>query len=212
MLKKILCFCLLLISASALAEETPPSDLTAQQQLEAFLNNTSGLSAEFQQKLQDQYGYLLQQSAGTFRMQRPGKFRWDYILPYPQNIISNGKKIWMYDAELEQVNVKPYSQMLASSPISLLDKKQKLSVEFNIESMPSDKNHQWVKLIPKATESDFKEMRVGLQNGKIKLMQFIDNFEQKTEISFKHLKVNPEFKDSDFEFIIPQGTDVVGDF
>ncbi len=212
MLKKIICVCLLVISASVLAENKPASGASALQQLEHFLKNTSGLSADFQQKLQDQYGYLLQQSAGTFRMQRPGKFRWDYILPYPQNIISNGRKIWMYDAELEQVNIKPYSQMLASSPISLLDKKQKLSVEFNIEPMPSDANYQWVKLIPKAAESDFKEMRVGLHNGKIKLMQFIDNFEQKTEISFKHMKVNPKFKASEFEFVIPEGSDVVGDF
>jgi len=207
MLKKIVFLCVFVISNGANAEKS-----SAQLQLEAFLSNTTSLSASFQQNLRDQYGDRLQQSAGTFSMQRPGKFRWDYTQPYPQNIISNGKKIWMFDSELEQVNVRPYSQMLASSPISLLDKNQSLSIEFKVEAMPSDKTRQWIKLLPKGTESDFKEMQVGLQNGKIKIMRFIDNFDQQTEIEFEQLKVNPVINPDKFEFVIPQGADVVGDF
>jgi len=186
--------------------------IPAQIELEKFLDNASSISARFQQKLVDKYGYLLQQSAGSLSMQRPGKFRWDYILPYPQNIISNGKKIWMYDSELEQANVRPYSQILASSPVNLLDKNQKLDIEFMVSAMPKKSNQSWVKLTPKNTESDFKEMQIGLQNGKIKTMRFIDNFEQKTEIEFEQLVVNPAFKKSYFEFIAPKGTDVIGDF
>ncbi|VAW70892.1 hypothetical protein MNBD_GAMMA10-2045 [hydrothermal vent metagenome] len=207
MLKKIVFLFILFISNNVHAEK-----LLAHAQLESFLENTTGLSATFEQTLQDQYGGVLQQSAGTFLMQRPGKFRWDYTLPYPQNIISNGKKIWMFDSELEQVNVRPYTQMLASSPISLLDKKQRLSVEFNIEPMASDNTLQWVKLLPKTVESDFKEIQVGLQHGKIKTMRFIDNFEQQTQITFEQLKLNPDIDSSTFEFSIPEGADVVGDF
>ena len=55
-------------------------------------------------------------------------------------------------------------------------------------------------------------MQVGLQNGKIKTMRFIDNFEQQTEIEFEQLVVNPQFKANYFEFVVPKGTDVVGDF
>jgi len=187
-------------------------DLPVQLQLEKFLDNTPSLSARFQQKLVDKYGYLLQQSAGSLSMQRPGKFRWDYILPYPQNIISNGKKIWMYDSELEQANVRPYSQILASSPVNLLDKNQKLDIAFIVSAMPEQHGQSWIKLTPKNAESDFKEMQVGLQNDKIKTMRFIDNFEQKTEIEFEQLVVNPTFKNNYFEFVAPKGTDVVGDF
>lgn len=187
-------------------------DIPTQIALEKFLDNASSISARFQQKLVDKYGYLLQQSAGSLSMQRPGKFRWDYILPYPQNIISDGKKIWMYDSELEQANVRPYDQLLASSPVNLLDKNQKLDIEFIVSAMPEEYNQSWIKLTPKNTESDFKEMQIGLQNGKIKTMRFIDNFEQKTEIEFEQLEVNPAFKKSHFEFIAPKGTDVIGDF
>ncbi len=207
MLKTLTTLFLLLILSSANAKE-----ISTQLKLEKFLDNTKSLSARFQQKLVDQYGFLLQQSAGSLSMQRPGKFRWDYILPYPQNIISNGKKIWIYDSELEQANVRPYSQLLASSPVNLLDKNQKLDIEFIVKPMPSNKDQDWIKLIPKNIESDFKEMQVGLKNGKIKTMRFIDNFDQQTEIEFEQLLINPKFEASYFEFVAPEGTDIVGDF
>jgi len=184
----------------------------SQRQLEAFLSQAQSISARFKQKLVDQYGYTLQESAGTLRMQRPGKFHWDYVLPYPQSIISNGKKIWMYDSELEQVNVRAYDQVLASSPVNLLDKNQNLNVEFNVQTMPFADQQYWLKLLPKNSESDFKEMLVGLLDGKIKTMRFIDNFNQTTQIEFEQLVVNPQFAKSQFEFVAPQGTDVLGDF
>jgi len=206
-LKQFIGFFLLVLWGSSNANTLSP-----QQQLEAFLKQTNSLSARFQQKLVDQYGYLLQQSAGTLKIQRPGHFRWDYILPYPQNIISNGKKIWMYDSELEQVNVRAYDQMLASSPISLLDRKQPLEKEFKVETLPADEGQQWLKLIPKQTDSDFREMQVGMKNGKIKTMRFIDNFNQQTQIEFEQMILNPPFDKAIFEFTAPEGTDVVGDF
>jgi len=207
MFKKFFTVGLLLSSFNLLANE-----LSTQVSLEKFLDNASSLSARFQQKLVDKYGFLLQQSAGSLSMQRPGKFRWDYILPYPQKIISNGRKIWMYDSELEQVNVRPYNQVLASSPVNLLDKNQKLDIEFKVSAMPEKHAQSWIKLTPKNAESDFKEMQIGLQNGKIKTMRFIDNFDQQTEIELEQLVVNPQFKENYFEFVAPKGTDVVGDF
>jgi len=203
-----LCLIGLLLCSFNLSAKSLPTQI----ELEQFLDSTSSLSARFQQKLVDKYGYLLQQSAGSLSMQRPGKFRWDYILPYPQNIISNGKKIWMYDSELEQANVRPYSQVLASSPVNLLDKNQRLDIEFVVSAMPAKHGQNWIKLTPKNSESDFKEMQIGLQNGKIKTMRFIDNFEQITEIEFEQLVVNPQFKRGFFEFVAPKDTDVVGDF
>ena len=207
MLKIFFSICLLLSSFTLNAEET-----SAQIELEKFLDNTKSLSARFQQKLVDKYGFLLQQSTGSLSMQRPGKFYWNYILPYPQKIISNGKKIWMYDSELEQVNIRPYDQVLDSSPVNLLDKNQKLDIEFIVEDMPDGHGQSWIRLIPKAIESDFKEMQIGLKNSAIKTMRFIDNFEQQTEIEFEQLVVNPKFNMSYFEFDAPKGADVVGDF
>lgn len=201
----------IILLVSLLVSSLANADTTARQQLERFLDNTQSFSASFKQKLESEYGELLQQSAGKLSMQRPGKFRWDYTEPYPQNIISNGEKIWMYDSELEQVNVRPYEQV-QSSPVNLLDNREKLEVAFSIVAMPSQEQQNWVKLIPKQPDSDFKVMLVGLQNGKIKTMRFLDNFNQQTEISFDKLIINPVFKEDTFIFKVPQDADVMGDY
>ena len=200
MLKKCFSLCLLLISFNLAAENS-----TTQLSLEAFLDNTKSLSARFEQTLVDKFGFLLQESSGSLSMQRPGKFRWDYRLPYPQNIISNGEKIWMYDSELEQVNVRPYGQVLASSPVNLLDKNQKLDIEFIVEDMPKNEGQHWLRLTPKDTQSDFKEMQIGLKAGVIKTMRFIDNFEQQTDINFEQLVANPSFKHLFLNLPPPEG-------
>ncbi len=206
MLKTIISFLLMVFVSSAHAGEH------AIEQLERFLDSTQSMSARFEQTLIDQYGQRLQESAGQLSLQRPGKFRWDYTLPYPQNIISNGRKIWMYDSELEQVNIRPYDQLLASSPVKLLDNHKKLSEEFYVEAMPDAEGLQWVMLRPKQKESDFTQMLIGMKDGKIVSMRFMDNFNQRTAIEFKQLLLNPSFDSEHFEFKAPPGTDVVGDF
>lgn len=206
MLKKLSCLLLLIFMAPVQANDE------VVQQLEHFLETTHSLSAEFNQTLVDQYGQALQKSEGKLSLQRPGKFRWDYTKPYPQNIISNGRKIWMYDSELEQVNVRPYDQLLASSPVKLLDNHKKLKEAFDIESLPDAEGQQWVLLRPRQKESDFSQMFIGMKNGQISSMRFKDNFNQMTSIVFTQLKLNPAFESSHFEFEAPAGTDVVGDF
>ncbi len=197
----------LLLGFSLMVQAGTP---TPQQQLQQFLNNTQSLSATFQQKLVDIHGFILQQSAGNLYLSRPGRFRWDYIQPYVQNIISNGQTIWMYDSELEQVNVRPYNQLMAASPVRLLDNQQPLDKVFRLEPLSDEDDQQWVQLTPLESESDFKHMTVGLQAGKIKTMRFTDNFNQQTEIQFDQMIVNPHLKPEHFEFVAPEGTDVMG--
>lgn len=205
MLKHILFIVLCALSPFAMA------DNSTAQQLQRFLDNTQSLSAQFEQTLLNEYNELMQQSAGELRMQRPGKFRWDYTKPYEQNIVSNGRKIWMYDAELEQVSVRPYEQ-LESSPVNLLDNQQPLDTLFTLQDMPAQEGQDWVKLIPLKADSDFQQMLVGLHKGRIKTMRLLDNFNQKTEITFTDLTINPSFKSGLFEFSAPAGADIMGDF
>lgn len=180
--------------------------------LEAFLSKTSRMTAEFQQNLLDQRGILLQQSSGTFTLDRPGKFIWNYAEPYPQQIVSNGKKIWIYDSELEQVTVKQYAQVLAGAPVILLDQRKNLDQEFIVSEEGLFDNQHWVILTPKSKDNEFKQIRVGMQNNILRTMMLVDTFDQTTIIVFNGISINPSLEDTQFEFIPPRGTDVVGDF
>ncbi|CAG0910958.1 unnamed protein product, partial [Cyprideis torosa] len=87
--------CALLASASAWAENG-----TAY--LQSFMNNVKTLDATFTQEVVNEKGQITQTSFGNLKLSRPGKFRWEYLQPAPQLMVSDGAKLWIYDKELEQ--------------------------------------------------------------------------------------------------------------
>ena len=178
--------------------------------LEEFLNSTSSMKTKFQQQLVDSKGILLQESAGDFVLKRPGKFRWDYQLPYPQQIVSNGNKIWIYDSELEQVSIRKYEQVLTGAPVILLDQRKNLDADFNVTEKGLIRGQYWIVLTPKSADNEFKQIEVGMQRNVLRTMKLKDNFEQTTIIEFDSLELNPELDNKIFEFVVPKGTDVVG--
>ena len=196
---------MLLITTSVSAE-------TARQMLETFLQNTTTMQSRFEQRLFDYKNILLQESSGDFKLKRPGRFLWDYKTPYAQQIVSNGKKIWIYDSELEQVTVKNYKQLLAGVPVILFDQKSDLDIDFKVEDLGLKNKLYWVKLVPLKKEGDYQEIQVAMADNKIQRMVFVDGFDQTTAISFKYIEINSPLSDELFDFRPPQGTDVVGDF
>ena len=178
--------------------------------LENFLTGTQTIQARFQQKLLDNAGILMQQSAGKFTLKRPGKFIWDYVLPYPQKITSNGKKIWVFDSELEQVTIKQYNEMLSGAPVALLDQRKKLTDDFIVSDAGHVQNQDWVKLTPVSKESEFLEIYVGMAKNNLKSMRLIDSFGQSTTIEFEQMQTNVPLDDALFEFRPPAGVDVIG--
>ena len=79
---------------------------SAIEQLKAFHKQVTTLTGKFTQVLNDAQSNKVQESSGTVWIQRPGLFRWEYTKPYPQVIVADGKHIWIYDPELEQVTVR----------------------------------------------------------------------------------------------------------
>ncbi len=76
--------------------------------VEKYLSNLTTITADFSQT--DAQGQL---SEGKFYLKRPGKMRWQYSPPTPILLVSDGKVIVYYDAELDQVNYVPMDDTLA---------------------------------------------------------------------------------------------------
>ena len=74
--------------------------------VDAYLATLSTLTADFVQVVQDKQGQVTERAAGTLSISRPNRFRWDYQQPYVQTIVADGKKLWLYDPDLEQVTVR----------------------------------------------------------------------------------------------------------
>lgn len=180
-------------------------------QLQAFLKASKSLTADFKQVLINEAGDPYQTSYGVFYLQRPGKFRWDYLKPFQQQIVSTSGKVWFYDTDLEQVTIKKLDESVGSTPALLLSGDISLEDNFTMEDQGIDGDLQWIKLVPKNQESSFKYILIGLNKGSLGGMELSDNFGMLTRIYFSNVLLNPPIKPTIFEFKTPKGADVFSD-
>ncbi|HFD11983.1 MAG TPA: outer membrane lipoprotein chaperone LolA [Crenotrichaceae bacterium] len=184
----------------------------AVQQLNAFIHNTQTLKANFSQILLTKtMASDSKPKSGLFYLSRPGLFRWSYLKPYQQEIVSNGKKVWFYDVDLEQVTVKTVTNALSMGPALLLSGKSEITDRFTLEQQPVVNGVAWLKLVPKEKIAGFQSIRVGLKNNVMTDMLMEDDFDQVTRISFSEIVTNPQLKPELFELQIPDGVDVIED-
>jgi len=178
--------------------------------LDKFLTDTQTMTANFKQTLKSSDGRLLQESAGEFYLRRPGKFRWNYTQPYPQEIVSDGEQVWIYDVDLEQVTVQKQGTGRDNTPMALLQNRQSLEEAFEIHERGSENGLHRIELLNKKLESDFDRIMLGLDESGLRYLQLHDHFEQTTLITFTELRSNPGIEPAVFEFTPPEGVDVFG--
>lgn len=185
---------------SAFALDPRVAELTAE---------LDSLRSSFTQRVVDEAGRVIEDSAGTFALQAPNLFRWHYETPYEQLIVADGQQVWMYDVELEQVTVKNQDQAAASSPLYLLTRPESLEERYEVEYLEVD-DRQTVLLRPRATEAEFEWVEVRFEEGRLSGLLIQDGFGQQTLIELQDVCTNLELPLGLFRFVPPEGIDVLG--
>ena len=179
--------------------------------LKRFVLQTERAQGHFVQSVYRQNGGRGEQSDGSFAFERPGKFRWEYTKPYPQLLVGDGKKLWVYDPELQQVTIKTLDDALGATPAAILAGKDELDKNFTLEDGGRMNELDWAVATPRATDSSFARMKMGFADGQLAAMEIQDNFGQTTLLRFTEFKTNPALNASLFSFTPPKGVDVVGE-
>jgi len=179
--------------------------------LRSFLTDVRSLSAEFEQVQRNENGDEQENASGTLMMQQPGRFRWDYRLPYEQLIVADGRRLWVYDADLEQVTVRSMDDALGNSPARLLSGELDLDADFTMHELPRSDGLEWVELRPSDAQEEFSVMRLGFAPRELRAMQMTDNLGNITDITFSKIKINPRLDSGLFTFIPPPGVDIIGE-
>ena len=173
------------------------------------------MKADFNQSIVSESKPNVEKSTGVLQMERPGKFRWDYSFPYKQQIVADGKKLWVYDVEMEQVIVKPLDIVLGNTPAVLLSGNADIADKFDVEQITdSDSDEKglfWMQLTPKQEESGFENLLLAFMGNKLRTMELKDAFGQVTRIVFSNMVINPEIDPALFQFKVPAGVDVISD-
>jgi len=179
--------------------------------LKNFYEKTQALRADFHQIVSDKKGQKIQDVYGQMQLKRPNKFRWDYNKPFEQQIISDGKQVWLYDTELAQVTVRELSKALGASPAALLAGEDSLDKNFRLVSAYRKDKLDWVSTNPKDKDSGFDNISLGFKDDVLQEMIMLDSFGHLTKIVFTNLETNPVIDAKTFLFKPPKGVDVVGE-
>ena len=200
---------LVLLGTAMLASTAMAS---ARDDLKSFTSGLKGLDGQFTQQVYDAKGTLKESSSGRVALSAPRLFRWEYAKPYPQLIVADGKKVWVYDPDLQQVTVREQGSEEQNSPLSALIDPAKLDQQFNVKESGVADGLQWLTLTPKSEgDASFQTARLGFGKAGLVRMDVVDAVGQNTKISFSGWKRNPAFAGTTFKYTPAQGVDVVGD-
>jgi outer membrane lipoprotein carrier protein len=188
----------------------------AQTPLDTYLTQLKTLRAGFSQVVTDSKGREVQKAQGVLVIVRPGRFRWE-LTPdggakdsAPQLMVADGKNLWFYDRDLEQVSVKPASSALTATPAGLLSGEGNIRELFTVSSGGRKDGFNWVVVTPKQSDADFREARLAFDESQLKRMVLKDKLGQTVRLDFVSSERNPKVAESEVQFTPPAGADVIG--
>jgi len=176
-----------------------------------FVNTTPSATAQFEQKVYERSGKLVQESRGRFAFLRPGRFTWTYTAPNPQRIIGDGERVWIYDEDLNQVTVRRMAKALGSTPAALLAGSAEVEQAFELTDAGERDGLAWLDARPLDKEAGFEKIQLGLGVAGVQAMELTDQFGQTTRLRFSNLTRNPRIEADAFRFVPPKGADVLGE-
>jgi outer membrane lipoprotein carrier protein len=176
-----------------------------------FLASTSSLRASFEQEVVGADGALLESSSGTLVLKRPGKFRWDYTRPFERQIVADGTRVWLYEADLEQVTVRRLAEGLGDTPAAILTGRDDVLKRFRVARAWRDAGIDWVRLEPLATDADFAAVTLGFDADRLTRMTLDDRLGQQTRVRLTGVEQNIAVPEQAFVFVTPPGADVIDD-
>lgn len=177
--------------------------------IEDYFGNLDSFEARFVQRLFNAEQELEEESSGVIKIQRPDRFYLQYREPYEQLYIADGKRLWSYDTDLEQIIVKQQHNLLRDTPAMILSDPQNLQRQYRIEQHRDDDELTWFRLTPKSAENQFEEVQLGFDTQQIRIMELKDGFGRITRLEFDDIRRNPSFSAETFRFTPPSGVDVI---
>lgn len=198
--------CLTLCAASAHADGVTT--------LRTFVKEVNSGRGSFTQLVTSPDGKKTRKSSGSLEFQRPNRFRFAYSTPTDQLIVGDGQKVWLWDADLNQVTVRPMSNAVGATPAALLSGTS-LDKDFTLKSvtMPgaggTTMGWEWVEATPRSKDGQFRSVRVGFKAGVLAALEIEDGFGQRSRLDFAQFESRVTLPATRFQFTPPVGADVL---
>jgi outer membrane lipoprotein carrier protein len=184
--------------------------------VETAYGRITDLRAEFNQSSFNKSLSQTIPAKGTVYLKKGGKLRWEYSEPTKQEIVSDGKKLWVYTPTLNQANVGDATTALAGPAGSFLAGLGRLRAEFSVRflnpAQPKDADGNWVlDLTPKQPLPTMTRLILSLEpkGWEIRKAVVHDQFDNTVTMQFTKMVVNSGLPDKTFTFVAPKGVAIV---
>ena len=202
---------LILLIALSLFAGTAFAATGARARLDAFAHDLHSLSGNFSQMVYDAHGNITGSSHGLLALQAPRLFRWQVTDPYQQLIVADGRKVWVYEPDLQQVTVRIQSSEESHSPLTVLTDLKQMDKDFKVVEQGEHDGLVWLRLSSTAKDPQFDYADLGFDANGLARMTFRDQLGSTTDIRFSGWQRNVPIPPATFNFVPPKGADVIGD-
>ena len=204
---------LMLFPASAWAEEFTPVQLA--RELQNQYEKTITLEAEFTQVTTMKMTRKRKRGAGTIKIKKPGKMRWDYVEPARQVLICDGETVMMYFSSTNQLYVSPAKTYLQSDvTYSFFTGSGDILRDFAAEpfapDIPYNRAAYTLKLVPKGAHPHVDHILLWLDKRfMIVKLQIIDHFGSVNDMTLDNIQTNAKIPEDVFTFDPPEDAEII---
>ena len=211
--------CIVIASLSVLAGAGAAAAQTLDETikgLEGAYSRMNDLRAEFSQSSFNKSLNQTIAAQGVVSLKRGGKLRWEYSEPTKQEIVSDGKTLWVYTPSLNQVNTGPAPEALAGPAGSFLaglgKVREHFSVRFLNPAQPRDgEGNVALDLTPKQALPTLTRLVLAVdpKGWEVRKAMVYDQFENTVSMRFTKIQMNAGLPDKLFSFAPPPNAAVV---
>lgn len=179
------------------------------EQLRDFAQKVDAATGEFSQRTLDSQGKERPAQTGEFAFKRPGQFKWQITQPYEQLVLSDGKQLYQYDPDLNQLTQRGVGEAIGASPAAILFGSAQLDQSFDLSDRPDAEGLSWLRAKPKAGDAGFEYVDIAFDATTPVRLLLLDAFGQQTQIDLSNINTAVTLGAADFSFTPPADVDVV---
>jgi outer membrane lipoprotein carrier protein len=198
-------------TVSAPAAETGSAEAIADR-LQRTYDATTDFVANFQQETEVKTLNRTLKASGKLWYKRPGKMLWRYETPKDQFVLADGKHLYFYQPEQNQIIKSPLQNAFRSDiPLSFLLGLGNLKKDFNASLKASEGNQHILRLEPKGDGGGYSDILMGVSKATSDILwaSVRDGAGNLTTIRFSDMRKGVGVNEGLFKLQIPDGADVV---
>ncbi|MBW1615157.1 MAG: outer membrane lipoprotein chaperone LolA [Deltaproteobacteria bacterium] len=152
-------------------------------------------------------------ASGYIIFKPPYKMRWKYYTPEVQEVISDGKTLWIHNEKDNQVTTGNAEDFFKNGRGgSFLTDIKNLRKNFEISSEGKVKNNVYrFKLLPSKENADISSVYLLISSASLDIVGIstYNAYDDENVLEFKNLKLLNDIPNSEFDFKIPKGAEVI---